>query len=120
MATPGSRSVQAYRVEGATSSPRATGARGWWGDRSGAGRPAIPGDGGAWRASAVEHLAEDVLQDAAVAGVIGLGGGVDPDVGVELNAGVGADLDCAGDVAVVQGRHAGDGERLGAGKAQAF
>src|SRR6188768_465742 len=53
--------------------------------------------------SALEHLAEHVLQDAAVAVVVRLARGVDADVGVELDAGVGQDLHRRRDAAVVEG-----------------
>src|SRR4051812_48736967 len=68
--------------------------------------------------SAAEHLAEDVLQDAAVAVVVGLAGRVDADDRVELDAGVGGDLDRARGGAVVELGDAGERERLGAGQAE--
>src|SRR5690606_2408758 len=49
-----------------------------------------------------DQLAQHVLQDAAVAVVVGLTGGVDAHHGVELDPGVGADLDGRGDAALVQ------------------
>src|SRR3954470_5932963 len=52
--------------------------------------------------SGVEHLAEHVLQDAAVLVVVRLAGSVDTHVGVELHTGVRADADRAGDLPVVE------------------
>src|SRR5688500_8238090 len=61
---------------------------------------------------------QDVLQDPAVAVVVGFAGGVDADDGVELDV-AGGDLDGGGDAAVVEGGDAGDGEGLLTGEAEA-
>src|SRR5690606_35387872 len=65
-----------------------------------------------------DQLAQHVLQDAAVAVVVGLTGGVDAHHSVELDPGVGADLGGRGDAALVQLGHAGDGVGLLAGQAE--
>src|SRR4051794_3391286 len=71
-----------------------------------------------WLSSAVQHLPEHELQDAAVAVVVRLTGRVDPDHRVELDAAVRGDLDGARGVAVVQRGDPGDREGLGAGQAE--
>src|SRR5690606_19455318 len=78
----------------------------------------LPGAGAPGAGLLADQLAQHVLQDAAVAVVVGLTGGVDPDHGVELDAGVGGHLDGGGDAALVELGHAGDGEGLLTGEAQ--
>src|SRR3954451_13563895 len=67
--------------------------------------------------SALEQAAEHVLHDPAVAVVVRLARGVDPDLGVELRV-TGRDLDRARCRAVVELGHAGDRELLLPGESQ--
>src|SRR5512147_1425846 len=72
--------------------------------------------------SALDERAQDVLQDAAVAVVVGLAGGVDAQDRLELDglpAVLGsADPDRLRGAALVELGDTGDGERLGAVQAQ--
>src|SRR5690606_23968130 len=69
-----------------------------------------------------DERAQHVLQDAAVAEVVRLAGGVDADHRVELDGGAvllhRGDRDCLRDATVVQGGDAGEGEGLRAVQAQ--
>src|SRR5690606_37328442 len=84
----------------------------------------VPSSAGPYRARGpvcgllADQAPQHVLQDAAVAVVVGLTRGVDAYDRVELHAGVGGDLHRAGGGAVVQLGHAGDGEGLLAGQAE--
>src|SRR4051794_33954479 len=65
-----------------------------------------------------DQAAQHVLHDAAVAVVVRLTGGVDADDRVELDTGVGGDLDRARRGAVVQLLDTGEGEGLLAGQTE--